>query len=302
MSRRPLIGAVVLAGFVALWLLLSSVYTVSEGDQVLVVRQGAPLRVVTEPGLEFKLPLLDTLVWYDARLLTLEIPPEQVILGDQKRIVVQAYARYRIANPLRFNQSVRTLDLVAPQLEQIVSSSLRRVLGQVQLPALLSAQRTTIVSSIQREVTGKAMPLGVEVAEVRLHRADLPQETSQAIYDRMKSERQREAKELRAQGFEWAQQIQAKADRERTVTLSEAQRQAKITRGEADAAANGILTAAFQSDPDFYRLYRSLQTYRQALADTGGTLVLSPDSAFMRALKAGPELSSGSSTRAPKPR
>ena len=302
MSRRPLIGAVVLAGFVALWLLLSSVYTVSEGDQVLVVRQGAPLRVVTEPGLEFKLPLLDTLVWYDARLLTLEIPPEQVILGDQKRIVVQAYARYRIANPLRFNQSVRTLDLVAPQLEQIVSSSLRRVLGQVQLPALLSAQRTTIVSSIQREVTGKAMPLGVEVAEVRLHRADLPQETSQAIYDRMKSERQREAKELRAQGFEWAQQIQAKAERERTVTLSEAQRQAKITRGEADAAANGILTAAFQSDPDFYRLYRSLQTYRQALADTGGTLVLSPDSAFMRALKAGPESSSGSSTRASRPR
>jgi membrane protease subunit HflC len=301
-KKRPLIAAVVVAGFVALWLALSCLYTVSEGEQVLVVRQGAPIRVVTEPGLEVKAPLLDTLTYYDARLLTLEVPPEQVILGDQKRIVVQAYTRYRIANPLRFNQSVRTLDLAAPQLEQIVSSSLRRVLGQVQLPSLLSEQRTMIVASIQQEVTEKAIPLGIEVAEVRLHRADLPPETSQAIYDRMKSERQREAKELRAQGFEWAQQIQAKADRERTVTLSEAQRQAKITRGEADATANGILTAAFQSDPDFYRLYRSLQTYRQALAEAGGTLVLSPDSAFMRALKAGPELSSGSSTRAPKPR
>jgi membrane protease subunit HflC len=301
-SKRPLVAAVALAGFVALWLLLSCCYTVNEGDQVLVVRQGAPIRVVTEPGLEFKVPLLDTLVYYDARLLTLEIQPQQVILGDQKRIVVEAYTRFRIANPLRFNQSVRTLDLVAPQLEQIVSSSLRKVLGQVQLPALLSPQRTSIVSAIQQEVTQKAMPLGVDVAEVRLHRADLPPETSQAIYDRMKSERQREAKELRAQGFEWAQQIQAKAERERTVTLSEAQRQAKITRGEADATANGILTAAVQSDPDFYRLYRSLQTYRQALAEAGGTLVLSPDTAFMRALKAGPESAAGPSARALRPR
>jgi membrane protease subunit HflC len=300
--KGPLVATAVLAALVAMWLILNACYAVSEGEQVLVVRQGAPLRVVSEPGLEFKVPLLDTLTYYDARLLTLEIPPEQVILGDQKRIVVQAYTRYRIANPLRFNQSVRTLDLAAPQLEQIVSSSLRRVLGQVQLPALLSAQRTTIVSAIQHEVTEKAMPLGVEVAEVRLHRADLPPETSQAIYDRMKSERQREAKELRAQGFEWAQQIQAKAERERTVTLSEAQRQAKITRGEADATANGILTAAFQSDPDFYRLYRSLQTYRQALADAAGTLVLSPDSAFLRALKAGPEPSSGSAARPSRPR
>jgi membrane protease subunit HflC len=174
-------------------------------------------------------------------------------------------------------------------LGQIVSSSLRRVLGQVVLPSLLSAQRAKIVDEIQNEVTDKAKGLGIEVAEVRLHRADLPLETSQAIYDRMKSERQREAKELRAQGFEWAQQIQAKAERERTVTLSEAQRQAKITRGEADGAANGILTKAFGEDPAFYRLYRSLQTYRQALADTGATLVLSPDAAFLHSLKAGPD-------------
>ena len=279
----------IIAAFVLVWLLSSTLYTVNEGEQVLVVRQGAPIGVITEPGLKAKIPLVDSVTYYEARLLTLEPPPEQVILGDQKRIVVQAYARYRIANPLRFNQSVRTLDLAAPQLGQIVSSSLRRVLGQVVLPSLLSAQRAKIVEQIQNEVTDKAKGLGIEVAEVRLHRADLPLETSQAIYDRMKSERQREAKELRAQGFEWAQQIQAKAERERTVTLSEAQRQSKITRGEADGAANSILTKAFGEDPVFYRLYRSLQTYRQALADTGATLVLSPDAAFLRSLKAGPD-------------
>lgn len=274
---------------VAMWLVSSTLYTVNEGEQVLAVRQGAPIGVVNEPGLKAKIPLVDTITYYEARLLTLEPPAEQVILGDQKRIVVQAYARYRIANPLRFNQSVRTLELAAPQLGQIVSSSLRRVLGQVMLPSLLSAQRAEIVDQIQTEVTDKAKGLGIEVAEVRLHRADLPAETSQAIYDRMKSERQREAKELRAQGFEWAQQIQAKAERERTVTLSEAQRQSKITRGEADGAANSILTKAFGEDPAFYRLYRSLQTYRQALADTGATLVLSPDAAFLHSLKAGPD-------------
>ena len=297
MKGRPLLAAVLVALLLGLWLVSSSLYTVKEGEQVLVVRQGAPIRVVTEPGLQAKVPLLDTLLYYETRLLTLEIPPEQVILGDQKRIVVEAYARYRIANPLRFNQSVRTLELATPQLQQIVSSSLRRVLGQVQLPVLLSAQRTRVVASIQDEVTEKARPLGIDVAEVRLHRADLPSETSQAIYDRMKSERQREAKELRAQGSEWAQQIQAKADRERTVALSEAQRQATITRGEADAAANLILTSAFSSDPAFYRLYRSLQTYRQALADAGGTLVLSPDSAFLHALKFGPEVVQGTSAK-----
>jgi modulator of FtsH protease HflC len=282
------IGLVV-GALAALWLLSGTLYTVGEGQQVLIVRQGAPIGVVTAPGLKAKIPLVDSITYYESRLLTLEPPAEQVILGDQKRIVVQAYTRYRIANPLRFNQSVRTLDIAAPQLGQIVSSSLRRVLGQVMLPSLLSDKRAGIVDQIQAEVTDKARAMGIEVAEVRLHRADLPLETSQAIYDRMKSERQREAKELRAQGFEWAQDIQAKAERERTVTLSEAQRQSKITRGEADGAANSVLAQAFGQDPAFYRLYRSLQTYRQALADTGATLVLSPDAAFLHLLKAGPD-------------
>jgi membrane protease subunit HflC len=271
-----------------LWLLSTTLYTVSEVQKALIVRLGAPIGVVNEPGLKFKVPLVDSVIYYDRRLLTLEPPVEQVILGDQKRIEVQTYTRFRIADPLRFYNAVRTVELAEPQLAQLVSSSLRRELGQVMLPSLLSENRSHIVELIQAEVADKAKDVGIEVVEVRFHRADLPLETSQAIYDRMTSERQREAKELRAQGFEWAQLIQAKADRERTVILSEAQRQAKITRGTADAEANQILSSAFGKDPQFYKLYRSLQTYRQALANAGPTIVLSPDAEFLRFFKTGP--------------
>jgi membrane protease subunit HflC len=271
-----------------LWLLSTSLYTVSEVQEALIVRLGAPIGVVNEPGLKFKVPLVDSVIYYDRRLLTLEPSVEQVILGDQKRIEVQTYTRFRIADPLRFYNAVRTVELAQPQLAQLVSSSLRRELGQVMLPSLLSENRSHIVELIQKEVADKAKDVGIEVLEVRFHRADLPLETSQAIYDRMTSERQREAKELRAQGFEWAQLIQAKADRERTVILSEAQRQSKITHGTADAEANQILSSAFGKDPQFYKLYRSLQTYRQALANAGPTIVLSPDTEFLRYFKAGP--------------
>jgi membrane protease subunit HflC len=281
------------AGIGAAWLASTACFTLNETQQALIVRTGAAQGVIAEPGLKFKLPLVDSVILYDTRLLTLEPPTEQVILGDQKRLEVQTYTRYRIADPLRFYQALRTLEQAVPQLTQLVSSSLRQALGQVTLTALLSEQRPRIVEQIQREVAEKARTLGVEVTEVRFHRADLPLETSQAIYDRMKSERQREAKELRAQGFEWAQQIQARADRERTVILSEAQRDSKITRGQADATASRLLAAAFGRDPNFYRLYRSLQTYRQSLAEARPTIVLSPDSEFLRQFKTGPGIAPG---------
>ena len=182
-----------------------------------------------------------------------------MILGDQKRLEVQPYTRFRIVDPLRFYQALRTLDQARAQLAQLVSSSVRRELGQVPLLTLLTPQRGDIVDVIKTEVAAKARPLGVEIDEVRFHRADLPFETSQAIYDRMKSERQREAKELRAQGSEWAQQIQSRADRERTVLLSEAQRAAAISRGEGDAEANRVLAEAFDKDPSFYQFYRALR-------------------------------------------
>jgi membrane protease subunit HflC len=282
-------GAILLG----LYIIGSSFYVLRESELALLIRLGAPSGVIGEPGLKFKIPFIDSLVFYDGRLQTLLPPTEQVILGDQKRIEVETYAHFRISDPLRFYQAVRTLEQANAELTQMISSSLRRELGQVQLLSLLSVQRQETVAKIEKDVADRASALGIEVTEVRLHRADLPAETSQAIYDRMTSERQREAKELRAQGFEWAQQIQAKADSERTVLLSQAQRQANITRGDADAEANRTLSAAFGKDPQFYRLYRSLQTYRQSLADTQPTLILTPDAAFLKQFTTGPAGAAG---------
>lgn len=267
---------------------LSSVYTVNEGESALLIRLGAPVAVVSTPGLKFKAPFIDTAQIFDARLLLLDPPSEQVILGDQKRIVAKAYTRFRIVDPLRFYQSLHSLPEARAQLAQSVSTALRREFGQINLPTLLSAKRPDVLQKVLDEVSAKFAPLGVGVEEVRLHRADLPLETSQAIYDRMKSERQREAKELRAQGFEWAQQIEARADRDRTIILSEAQRGAQIARGQGDAEASRILSDAQKGDARFYAFYRSVQSYRQALADSAPVLLLTPDAQFMQALKAGP--------------
>lgn len=288
MKRILVISGLVLAVLV-IWLADSAFYTVSESQQALVVRLGKPVGVILEPGLQMKLPLADSVIFYETRLLPVELPMEEVILGDQKRIEVQAYASYRISDPLRFYLSLQTMEQAQAQLTQLIGSSVRRELGQVTLPVLLSADRERISEDIRQDVGEKAQPLGITISEIRFHRADLPLETSQAIYDRMKSERVREAKELRAQGFEWAQEIQAKADRERTVILSEAQRQASITRGAAEAEANSLLAAAYGQDPHFYELYRSLQTYRQALAGASPTLILSPDARFLSDLEHGPD-------------
>ncbi|HEY8908601.1 MAG TPA: protease modulator HflC [Rhodoferax sp.] len=286
--KRPVV-VVSLLVILALWLLSITAYVVTETDQVLIIRLGAPIGVVQKPGLNFKVPTMDTVIYYDNRELLLQPPSEQVILGDQKRLEVQTYARYRIVDPLRFYQSLRTLDQANLQLGQLISSSLRKELGQVNLPTLLSSQRIAVVTKIQAEVLAKGKSMGVEFSEVRFLKANLPLETSQAIYERMQSERHREAKELRAQGAEWAQQIQSKADKDKLAIISEAQRTAKIARGEGDATANQILSEAFGHDAKFYRLYRSLQTYRQSLAESAPILFLSPDSAFLRDLKTGPD-------------
>ena len=287
MRSRWLAGIAIVA--LGLDLAISSVYVVNEGEQALVVRLGAPVGVVDQPGLKFKAPFIDTVYLTSTRSLLLEPPVEQAIMGDQKRLEAQPYARYRIVDPLRFYQALGTPEAANAQLAEFVSSSARRALGQVPLRALLTDARTRILDAIRREVASKAEPLGISVDEVRFHRADLPFETSQAIYDRMKSERQREAKELRAQGFEWSQQIEARADRDRTVILSEAQRAAATARGEGDAAASRTLAEAFSKDPQFYAMVRSLQTYKGALANSAPTMVVSPDADFMRLLKSGPQ-------------
>ena len=285
--RSPWLAAVAGAALM-LDLLLSSLYVIGEGQQALVVRLGAPLEVVEAPGLKVKAPFIDTVYVTSTRSLLLEPQVEQAIMGDQKRLEVQPYARYRIVDPLRFYQALRTPEAANAQLSLLVSSAARRALGQAPLRALLTGERGKILDAIKAEVAAKAAPLGVSVDEVRFRRADLPFETSQAIYDRMKSERQREAKELRAQGHEWAQQIQAKADHDRTVILSEAQRAAAVARGEGDAEANRTLSEAFAQNPQFYAMVRALKTYKDALASSGPTMIVGPDANFMRLLKSGP--------------
>jgi modulator of FtsH protease HflC len=277
-----------LAVVLLLWLAWDSFYVVGETQQALLVRQGLPIGAVSEPGLRFKVPLLDSAIFFEKRVLTLDPATEQIILGDQKRIEVDTYTAYRISDPLQYYQSLRTLEEGRLQLAQIVNSVVRRELGQVKLSSLLSDDRNKITDVIRSEVADKTGGLGVAVLDVRLHRADLPEDTSQAIYDRMKSERQREAKELRAQGYEWAQEIQAKADHERTVLLSEAARKARVTRGEGDAQANQLFIDAFGADPDFFNKSRLLQTYRQVLAPAGPTLLLPSDSRFLTYLFSGP--------------
>lgn len=281
MNRTSLVFASVLA-IVVLVLASSSLFVVNQAEQALVLRLGAHRATIREPGLHMKLPMIEDVVRFDLRLLALDPPAEQIILGDQKRIEVDTYTRFRIADPLKFYQAVRTEAQARAQLTQIVSSALRRGMGQVMLPAILSDERTRIMESIQKDVGERAANLGIVVADVRIRRADLPDETSQSIYDRMKSERERQAKEARAQGYEWGQQIRARADRERTVILAEAQRQSQIVRGQGDAEANRIFAEAFGKDPQFFALYRSLQAYRHALNDSTTTLVLSPDTEFFR--------------------
>lgn len=285
---QPWRGSGLIAAVLALWVASSSFYVLPEGHQDLVLRFGAPVRVDQKAGLKFKVPFIDDVQVYDARLQMLGSSPQEVILGDEKRLEVETYTRFSIVNPLRFYQSLRTDDQAELQLGQLVSTSLRRELGTVDLKSLLSNQRRDIVASVLHQVQAVATPLGLHVLEVRLHRADLPLATSQSIYARMRSSRHQEAEQLRAQGAEWAQEIEAEADRKRTEILSDAQRQSDIVRGEADAKAGLILGQAYARDPKFYRFFRSVRTYGNALAQSGATLVLTPDSAMLQDLRRGP--------------
>lgn len=287
MNRSVLIGIAVALG-AALLLAGTSLFVVNQAEQALVLRLGAHRATIKEPGLHVKWPFIEEVVFYDLRLLSLEPPAEEIILGDQKRIVVDTFTRYRIADPLKFYQALRNETNARNQLTQVVSSALRQAMGQIMLPSLLSDERTRLMENILREVRDRAGDYGIAVADVRIRRADLPEETSQSIYDRMKSERERQAKELRAQGYEWGQQIRARADRERTVILAEATRQANVLRSQGDAESSRIFNEAYGRDAKFYDFYRSLEAYRKTLGDGETTMVLSPDSDFLRYFGGGP--------------
>ena len=276
------IGVVVLAIITG----LSAAFTVNQTQQALVLQFGEPKRTIQEPGLAFKMPFIQDVEYYERRILSL-IPQDavEVILADQKRLQVDAYARYRIDNPLLFYQTVRNEFGAVARLESIIDSSVRRVLGKETLASILTGEREAINGSIRDEVNASVTTLGIEIIDVRLRRADYPATTSQNIFNRMKSEREREAKEFRATGAEEAQKIRADAEKTRTVIIAEAQREAQEKRGAGDSEAIQIYAESFGQDPEFFSFYRSMQAYRDSMSGEDTSMVLSPDSSFFRFFK-----------------
>lgn len=275
---KIIIGAAVV---VVLTLISESVFVIAQTEQAIVLQFGEPMREIKTPGLKFKVPFIQKVVVYDNRLLNLDPPAQEVVLNDKKRLDVDSFTRYRIVNPLKFYQTVRTEIQARSKLEEIVNSSVRKVLGRITLQELLSQKRTQIMADISKAVKVDAEQIGVNVADVRIRRADLPVEVLQAINARMKTERERDAKEFRATGQQEAQKIRAAAEKEQAVIVADAEKQAQIIRGEGDKQAIEIWNKAAGVDTMFFAFYRSLEAYKNALGGKSGTsMVLSPDNEF----------------------
>lgn len=280
MNSQRLTFAVI--GIVVLVLIaFSAMFQVHETRQAIVLQFGNPIRTVTQPGLHFKLPW-QSVITIDQRILNLELPPQELITSDQKRVIVDAFARFEITDPLKVYQTVFDERGAANRLETVVNSVIRSVLGSAAFSTMLSEERGRLMQNIRNSVNEEARQFGINIVDVRIKRADLPEANSEAIFKRMRTEREREAREARAQGAELAQRIRSRADRERTVLIAEAQREAEIIRGEGDAQSVRIFAEAIGRDADFYNFYRSMQAYREALKPDDTTMILSPDSEFFR--------------------
>jgi membrane protease subunit HflC len=272
---------------VAVAAFFSSLYIVDEREKALVLQFGEVKRVRNEPGLGFKIPLIQEIVKYDDRILPLDTQPLEVTPADDRRLVVDAFARWRIADPVRFRRAVGAggIATARPRLERILNAELREVLGSVNSGAILSADRVSLMNRIRDQSRAQALALGVEIVDVRIKRADLPEQNLAATFERMRAERQREAADEIARGNEAAQRVRALADRTVVETVSIAQRDSDIIRGEADARRNAIFAEAFGRDPEFFAFYRSMAAYEKALKQSNTTLVISPDSEFFDYLK-----------------
>jgi len=280
MNKLAIAGGVAVA---ALFVVASSFFTVQQTQQVLITQFGQPIRVIQEPGLNVKVPFIQNVIIFDRRLLDFEAPGEEVILGDQRRLIVDSFTRYSITDPLLFFQTVGATEAgIRGRLNSIVTSSLRRVLAGETLLAVLSADRGRIMGDIRRQVNEEARRFGIDVTDVRIRRADLPDENTQAILSRMQSERERVAREARAEGAEVAARIRAQAERDRTVLLAEAEANAAIQRGTGEQEAIRIFAEAFQRDPEFFQFWRTMQAYREVFSTGESRMVLTPDSDFFR--------------------
>ena len=281
--RSPVTGIVALILlFVAAITAYSSFFTVQQTEQALVVRFGRPVDIVTEPGLHVKAPFIDTVIPVDKRILDLENPSQEVIASDQKRLVVDAFARYRIKDALKFYQSVGSIQAANLQLTTLLNAALRRVLGEVTFIQVVRDEREALMGRIRDQLDHEADGYGIQVVDVRIRRADLPEQNSQAVYQRMQTERQREAAEFRAQGGQKAQEIRSNADREATVIVAEANSKGEQTRGEGDAERNRLFAEAYTKDPDFFAFYRSMTAYENGLKASDTRFLLKPDSDFFR--------------------
>ena len=273
-----LLPALVLAGLV----IYLSLFTVKEINQAIVLQFGDPKKVIAEPGLQVKIPFIQNVVFIDRRILSLDPQPEEVIASDQKRLIVDAYARFKIVDPLKFYISVGDERVARSRLATIINSRLRSVLGTQSLATLLSEDRAKQMAIIQEGVNAEAKKFGITIIDVRIKRADLPQANSEAIYKRMQTEREREAKEFRARGAEMAVTITSTADKEVTVLLANAKKLSEIMKGEGDGQRNKIFANAFGKDPEFFSFYRAMQDYEKALIGGETSLILSPDSDFFK--------------------
>lgn len=276
----------VLAGLVGVTL-YNAVYTVHETRQAIVLQFGEPVRAVQEPGLRFKIPFIQNVLFFSDQILNLDGPPEEVIAQDRRRLVVDSFARYRITDPLRFYQTFGSEATGRSRLANILNSSVRQVLGNFDSNNIISGERAQSMQLIRDRMNSEVRNYGIELVDVRIRRADYPQEVSQAIFRRMQTEREQEAREIRAQGFELAERIRADADRQRTVILAEARKQAETLRGEGDGQRARLFAQATRQDPEFFAFYRSLQAYSNALRDENTQLILSPDSEFFRYFERG---------------
>ena len=276
--NKFLIPIIAIAGF-AIYL---SLFVVKETNQAIVLQFGDPKKIISKPGLQVKIPFIQNVVFIDRRILSLDPAPEEVIASDQKRLIVDAYARFKIVDPLKFYVSVGDERVARSRLATIINSRLRSVLGKQSLATLLSEDRSKQMDIIQTDVNTEAENFGIQIIDVRIKRADLPQANSEAIYKRMQTEREREAKEFRAKGAEMAVTITSTADKEVTVLLANAKKQSEIMKGEGDGQRNKIFAQAFGKDPEFFAFYRAMQAYEKALIGGDTSLILSPDSDFFK--------------------
>jgi membrane protease subunit HflC len=281
--KLGVVGGAILIVLVALGVVAySSLFTVNQTHQALVLRFGDPVKVISEPGLAYKWPFIDNVVYVDKRILDLETPPQEIIASDQKRLVVDAFARYKIMNPLRYYQTLGSIQGANSQLGTLLNAGLRRVLGEATFTHVVRDDRAVLMSRIREALDRDAQSYGIQVVDVRIRRADLPEQNSQAVYQRMQTERQREAAEFRALGAQRAQEIRSRADRDVTVLVADATARAEQLRGEGDAERNRIFAEAFSRDQDFFSFYRSMQAYEAGLRHNDTRMLLKPDSEFFR--------------------